>query len=144
MLTGRRFGTFAVVFVLAIVTVTAGCRRRSGSRTTINQGGADIFTTDEFPGDSVQNGNVADDERAMSVSGDDFSTDSLKCTMNGSRGSAMITYNTDDDGTWAQHYDGSTWTAPVSLRALDLPSTFAESTADIIHAFINTEEHNSD
>lgn len=142
MLTGRRFWTFAMVFVLAIVTVTAGCRRRSGSRTTINNSGSDIFTTDAFPGDDVQQNNVADDKRALSPSGDDFSG-GLRCTMNGSRGTAMITYQMDD-GAVAQYYDGAQFTPPVALRSTDSQNTHAFSYSDIIHAFINTEEHASD
>lgn len=138
------------VAVLSVcVAFFAGCRRRSSShgRTTDD----DIFTTDDFPGSSVQDGNVADDLRAFSPSGIDINPGSLTVTTNGDRGTAMATYSgtgVSGGGTflYAQHFDGETWTPPVQLEALDvsfLPgSGFAA--AATVHAFLNTSGHDSD
>ncbi|MBI2919511.1 MAG: hypothetical protein HYY18_00335 [Planctomycetes bacterium] len=148
MLKGRRFWTFAMVIALCVI-VTAGCRRKRSGSTTIT--GSDIFTTDSFPGGDVQDNNVADDKRAMSMSGQDFVGGSLKVTMNGDRGTGMATYTTtngfggsSDGGLYAHYFDGATFTPPVNLRAIDSVGVFPTTTADIIHAFINTEEHVSD
>ncbi|NUN49929.1 MAG: hypothetical protein HUU15_13970, partial [Candidatus Brocadiae bacterium] len=67
MMTGRNWWTVALVLGLSLLAVT-GCRKK-GSRRTTNISGADIFTTDTFPGAEVQDGNVADDKRAFSPSG---------------------------------------------------------------------------
>ena len=148
MLTGRRFWTFAMVLALCVI-VTAGCkRRRSKGSTTINQG-SDIFTTDNFPGAPVQDGNVGDDKRGFSQSGLNWNND-LRCTHNGDRGTVMVTYTADDEafsgdgGLFAHYYDGSVWTPPVALRAIDTTSIDPFTADDIIHAFINTSEHVSE
>jgi hypothetical protein len=144
MLKGSRFATSSLIVVLAVFAAT-GCKRDSDDTTII--AGNDIFTTDNFPGDSVQDGNVADDQRAMSPSGTTMISGSLRCTMNGDTCQAMITYTTTSDfapevgGLYAHHYDGDSWTPPVAIRALDVSSTFPTSTGDIIHGFINTEDH---
>lgn len=148
MLTGRRFWTFAMVLALCVI-VTAGCkRRRSKGSTTINQG-SDIFTTDSFPGAPVQDGNVSDDKRAFSNADSDFNFN-LRVTMNGDRGTAMATYEIDEGGTqnqiFAHYFDGSTWTPPVQLSALDVDLSSASGTdvGATVHAFINTSEHVSE
>ncbi|NUN48248.1 MAG: hypothetical protein HUU15_05395, partial [Candidatus Brocadiae bacterium] len=56
MLNGSRWWTVALVLGLSLLAVT-GCRKKSSRRTT-NISGADIFTTDTFPGAEVQDGNV--------------------------------------------------------------------------------------
>jgi len=135
MLTGKRFWTLALVLGLCVLA-TAGCRRKSSKGTTINTSG--IFTTDTFPGAPVQDGNVSDDKRAMSNSGEDYNNDIL-CTANGDRGTMMLTYTTDQ-GLYAHYYDGSTWTPPVALRAADA-DTSGVSGDRVVHAFINTDGH---
>lgn len=140
MLTGRKFLTTSLVLVLCVAAAT-GCRRRSSRGGTTVNNSSSIFTTDQFPGPSVQDGNVADDGRAFSNSGDDFNG-SLRATPNGDRGQWIVTYDMDDDGLIAHHYDGSTWTPPVALRALDTSTKF--NTGEVIHAFLNTENHASD
>ncbi|MCC6740096.1 MAG: hypothetical protein IT452_13700, partial [Planctomycetia bacterium] len=69
MLTGKRFWTLALIFGLCVLA-TAGCRRKRSRGTTINNTSG-VFTTDNFPGASVQDNNVADDKRAFSASTDD-------------------------------------------------------------------------
>ncbi|NUN50220.1 MAG: hypothetical protein HUU15_15515, partial [Candidatus Brocadiae bacterium] len=138
MLTGRNWWTVALVLGLSLLAVT-GCRKK-GSRRTTNINGADIFTTDKFPGAEVQDGNVADDKRAFSPSGEDFVSGSLQVTQNGTRGTAMATYRTSTSGLWASHFDGS-WTPPVKLQALDAPGVPSVSSSDlVVHAFINTDD----
>lgn len=125
---------------LIAVLLSAGCRRKRESHTTVVNESQDIFTTDEFPGASVQDGNVADDQRAFSNSGENHAANSIRCTPNGSTGKMMVTYRTDST-LYAHYYDGETWTPPVSLGALDcnIPSI----DADVIHAWVNTSEHPS-
>lgn len=136
-MTGRRFWTLALVALLCVV-VTAGCKRRRSSKTTINNTGSDIFTTDNFPGAPVQNGNVSDDKRAMSNAGEDYNGD-LQCVHNGDTGVAMITYTTET-GVYAHYYNGSTWTPPVHLNAVDADAISGDG-SDVVVAFINTSEH---
>jgi hypothetical protein len=132
MLTGKRFWTLAVV-LSACVLAAAGCRRKSSDGDTIVSNG--IFTTDNFPGASVQDGNVSDDKRAFSISGDSFSG-GLVCTHNGDRGTIMVTYRVDEQ-IFAHYFDGSTWTIGVALRHFD---TYVGTTDanEIVHAFVNT------
>jgi len=132
MLTGKRFWTLAVV-LSACVLAAAGCRRKSSDGNTITNN--EIFTTDDFPGASVQDGNVSDDKRAFSISGDTFSG-GLVCTHNGDRGTIMVTYRVDEQ-IFAHYFDGSTWTTGVALRHFD---TYVGTTDanEIVHAFINT------
>lgn len=147
MLTGHRLWTIAVVLALCAF-VTAGCRRKSSKGNTIING-SDIFTTDSFPGDSVQAGNVSDDKRAFSNADSDFNWN-LRVTTNGDRGTAMCTYEIDEGGTqnqiFAHYYDGSIWTPPVELSAFDVDISSGNGTdiGAIVHAFINTSEHASD
>lgn len=136
MLTGRRFMTFALVALLCVL-VTAGCKRKSSKSTTVVNDD-DIFATDTFPGSDVQSGNVSDDKRAMSNSGEDYSDD-ITAVHNGDRGTAMITYTTDS-GLYAHYYNGSTWTPPVHLNAVDADATTVDGN-DVVIAFINTSEH---
>ena len=133
MLTGKRFWTLAVVFGLCVLA-TAGCRRKSKRNTTVNTSG--VFTTDTFPGATVQENNVADDKRAFSTSTDDYDG-GLVCTHNGDRGNIMVTYDVDDQ-IFAHYYDGSVWTTGVALRHFD---TYIGTTdaGEIVHAFVNTD-----
>ncbi|MCE9582912.1 MAG: hypothetical protein K8T20_10490 [Planctomycetes bacterium] len=139
MLTGRRFVTIALVIGLCALAVT-GCHRRSSKgSTTINK--SDIFTTDEFPGAPVQAGNVADDQRAMSVSGSDVIPGSVRCVANGDRGTMIATYQVTGGRLYAHYYDGSGWTPPRALSALDCILTSASANTEV--AFINTENSSS-
>ncbi|NUN49872.1 MAG: hypothetical protein HUU15_13680, partial [Candidatus Brocadiae bacterium] len=54
MFSGSRWWTVALVLGLSLIAAT-GCRKKSSRRTT-NISGADIFTTDTFPGAEVQDG----------------------------------------------------------------------------------------
>lgn len=132
MLTGSRFWTLALVLGMCVIA-TAGCRRKSKRSTTVNTSG--VFTTDNFPGASVQDNNVADDKRAFSTSTDDYSG-GLVCTHNGDRGTMMATYEVDDQ-VFAHYYDGSAWTPGVVLRHWDT-SIGTTDASEIVHAFVNT------
>jgi len=137
MLTDRRFLTFAMIALLCLI-VTAGCRKRSSGHSSYSGDSGDIFTTDSFPGPSVQDGNVADDGRAFSPSGESFAGD-LICTPNGARGTCMVTYRTDTGQVYAQHFDGGGWTPPVALGAIDAVMAGAGAFAfNIVHSFLNT------
>src|SRR5687768_5815623 len=110
-----------VVAVLVIACAAPGCSRRRSNSTLVNDG-SDIFTTDSFPGAPVQDHNVADDQRAMSNSGD--TAFGLRVFVNGSRGQVIAVYSDLDGHIYAHHYDGETWTPPVSLSALDYVPLF--------------------
>jgi hypothetical protein len=138
MLTGKRFWTLALVLGLCVLA-TAGCRRKKSDGTTINTSG--IFTTDNFPGASVQDNNVSDDKRAFSTHTDDYNGGSLVCTHNGDRGTIMVTYSVDDM-IFAHYYDSSTWTTGVALRHFD-SFTGTTDAGEIVHAFINTGNNGS-
>jgi len=132
MLTGNRFWTLAVVLGVCILA-TAGCRRKSSDDNTSSDD--DIFTTDTFPGTEVQVGNVGDDARAMSNSGVDFGG-SLQVVYNGSTGTAMATYLAGGR-LYAHYYDGTMWTPPVALGALDCALLTAGGNTAV--AFLNTD-----
>lgn len=134
MLTGKRFWTLAMVLGLCVLA-TAGCRRKKSNDSTINTSG--VFTTDNFPGASVQDNNVSDDKRAFSTHTDDYNGGTLVCTHNGDRGTIMVTYSVDDM-IFAHYYDGSTWTTGVALRHFD-SFTGTTDAGEIVHAFINTD-----
>ena len=80
MILSRRFWTVAVVLGLCVMA-TAGCRRKRSGTTNIF--GSSIFTTDNFPGGAVQDGNVGDDQRAMSNAGVDVND--VRVFFNGDR-----------------------------------------------------------
>jgi hypothetical protein len=131
-----------VLAVLAVTLLVAagGCRKKRGSTTYVS--GEGIFTTDDFPGGAVQDHNVADDARAMSPSGQSVAAPP-RFQQNGRRGAAIVVYDLGASGLYAQHFDGETWTPPVSLGANDMnPPTAVAGTAGI--AFLNTEDHPSD
>ncbi len=132
MATGKRFWTLAVVLGMCVLA-TAGCRRKSKRSTTLNTSG--VFTTDDFPGASVQDNNVADDKRAFSASTDNYDG-GLVCTHNGDRGTIMVTYDVDDQ-IFAHYYDGSTWSKGVVLRHWDTAIGTTDA-GEIVHAFVNT------
>ncbi len=132
MATGKRFWTLAIVLGLCVL-VSAGCRRKNKRSTTVNTSG--VFTTDDFPGASVQDNNVADDRRAFSSSTDDYDG-GLVCTHNGDRGTIMVTYDVDDQ-IFAHYYDGSAWTPGVALRHWDTAIGTTDA-GEIVHAFVNT------
>lgn len=129
--------------LLLVAALFAGCRRRS-SHTTV-QADDDIFTTDDFPGAPVQAGNVADDGRAMSPAGEDYSQ--LGCFFNGSRGTVMVLFFTeppvpgDPYHLYASHFDGESWTPPVSLAAADGTPVEFKFGMDAVVAFLNTADH---
>ncbi|MEK7469467.1 MAG: hypothetical protein AAB074_18995 [Planctomycetota bacterium] len=105
----------AVSFVLVLLVAFPGCRRRKSGDTFVSAGG--VFTTDNFPGSAVQDGNVADDKRAFSPSGK--GARELRCTFNGDHGTALATYESVDSagdpaGIYAHYFDGETWTPPDS------------------------------
>ena len=122
MFTGSRFWTIALVLGLCLLA-TAGCKRKRSGNTFIT--GSDIFTTDEFPGESVQSGNVADDQRAMSVSGEDVSGGSVRVFANGDRGISIVTYRTTGGRLYAHYYNDGWWSPPVALSAVDCVLTTA-------------------
>jgi hypothetical protein len=129
----------ALVLVAASVAAAAGCHRKRSHDTVTTD--PDVFATDDFPGDPVQDGNVADDLRALSPSGVNV-LDSARVTFNGHRGTAMLTYGTDDGQLYAHYYDGDSWTPPVPLTAVDADLATCK-TATVV-AFVNTEDHPSD
>lgn len=133
MLTGRKFLMLALVVGLCALTTT-GCKRRRSGSTTINKQG--IFTTDNFPGDSVQDGNVSDDKRGFSTGTNDYNGGTLVCTHNGDRGTIMVTYQVSDQ-LFASYYDGRHWTRGVALRHFDADPSTIEAT-EVVAAFINT------
>ncbi len=132
--------TLVLLLIACVVSTAAGCRRRKSRDSVVNR--ADIFTTDEFPGAPVQNGNTADDQRAMSPSSLNFN-DEIKVTFNGERGTAMVTYQAEGV-IYAHYFDGETWTPPVSLGALDCQYDFGVNGRQIVHAFLNTDTHASE
>ncbi len=139
--TRRTVCCWAALVVLAVVF--AGCRRRSHHATANRDD--DIFTTDDFPGAPVQDGNIADDGRAMSPAAEDYSQ--LGCFFNGSRGTAILLFFTDPTvpgdppHLYATHYDGETWTPPVSLAAADGTPVEFKFGMDAVVAFLNTADH---
>lgn len=145
MLTGKRFWTLTTVLCLCVL-VTAGCRRKRDSDSFNSDD--DIFTTDDYPGTSVQEGNVADDKRGMSPSAGN--PGGFRVAFNGDRCVAMVTYTLNggsfvggaSSDLYAHYYDGSTWTPPVGLRAIDQETTTVSS-GDVIVAFLNTDGHTS-
>jgi hypothetical protein len=130
MLKGSRLAASGLIVALAAFAAT-GCKR-DGDDTT-NVFGSDIFTTDNYPGDSVQDGNVADDQRAMSVSGQDFSG-GLRYFANGDRCQAIVTYQVSSGQLYAHYYDGQ-WSPPVALRAVDAVTGSMQS--GTVVAFVN-------
>ncbi|MCE9581557.1 MAG: hypothetical protein K8T20_03470 [Planctomycetes bacterium] len=129
----------AVALSLAVLLFAAGCRHRSGTRTTVETGGG-IFTTDNFPGAPVQNGNVADDQRGMSPSGEDY--DYIQgCFPNGDRGTALVVFKMLSGQSYVTYYDGESWTPPVILAATDCVLDTVQE--NVFVAWINTEGHPS-
>ncbi|MCC6737954.1 MAG: hypothetical protein IT452_02825 [Planctomycetia bacterium] len=132
----------ALAVAAAAVIASSGCRKIV--RKTIYVRDAGIFTTDDFPGASVQDGNVADDKRAMSPSNQSFQN--MKITFNGDRGTALVTYLTFSVGVptvYCHHFDGETWTPPVVLEADDVALGASPAPIDVnrvCHAFINTAD----
>ncbi|MCC6738322.1 MAG: hypothetical protein IT452_04705 [Planctomycetia bacterium] len=130
--------------LLAVVLAAAGCRRVS-RHATVAPGDDDIFTTDDFPGAPVQAGNVADDGRAMSPSGETYSQ--LGCFFNGDRGTVMVLFFTegplpaDPNHLYATHFDGETWTPPVAMAAADGQPVEFKFGMDAVVAFLNTADH---
>ncbi|MCE9582807.1 MAG: hypothetical protein K8T20_09965 [Planctomycetes bacterium] len=144
MPTTVRKSSLGPALLLMLVALAAGCRKKS-SHTTVLAGDDDIFTTDDFPGAPVQNGNVADDGRAMSPAGENYSQ--LGCVFNGDRGTAIALFFTEaSDPTkpehlYATHYDGETWTPPVSLAAADGQPIEFKFAMNAVVAFLNTANH---
>lgn len=138
----RRAVLCAAGLVLAAVLL-GGCRRRS-HRTYVPKDD-DIFTTDDFPGAPVQAGNVADDGRAMSPSGETYAQ--LGCFFNGDRGTVMVLFFTepsvpgDPYHLYATHFDGETWTPPVALAAADGHPVEFKFGMNAVVAFLNTADH---
>ncbi|NUN47215.1 MAG: hypothetical protein HUU15_00100 [Candidatus Brocadiae bacterium] len=129
-----------VALVALVVAGVTGCRKKTKRSTVVQAGG--ISTTDDFPGAPVQNGNVADDQRAMSPSGD-ACAGQLRVVHNGDRGTAMATYRGASGIAWANYYDGESWTTPIALTAsdTDLGTVIA---SEICVAFLNTSDHPSE
>lgn len=155
MLTGKRFWTLAVVFGLCVLA-TAGCRRKSSKKTTIN--GSSIFTTDDFPGAPVQDGNVADDQRALSEAGINVdNTGDIRVFFNGDRDIAMVVYATGSGGSGGgdnamiHYYDGVFRPGVQLTSAVDLTDAGWDwwwgsndvYTSNISVAWINTDENGS-
>ncbi len=128
--------TIAVLLMLAAV----GC----------NDDGDDIniveeFTTDNFPGNQIQDTNVADDERAFSINGQDFLIGSLKCHPNGGTGAGIVTFGTQDGGEfhlWASAYAAGRFTTPVELLGDDIDITDAPQFQGVVVGFFNTQTFN--
>jgi len=155
---GRRFLTLALIVGLCVLSA-AGCSRRKGRRTTINQGDS-IFTTDNFPGTSVQDGNVADDKRAMSPAGDEVVD--VEVFFNGDRDVAMVVYTYSDAGAffgggsnlYVNYYESGQFHPPVHLsRAVDLADATEQDAffgsneyvvGDVSVAWVNTDNDDSD
>jgi hypothetical protein len=147
-MTRIRRSSLVLAILVICVLATAGCRRRRSSNSTTIVNGADIFTTDTFPGAPVQTHNVADDLRGWSPSGLDVAIGSLRVTPNGDRGTMMATYQANSNtGTtvlfFGQYYDGSVWTPPVALYAPDMNSDTVIANRTL-HAWINTDDHDSE
>ncbi|MEK7470063.1 MAG: hypothetical protein AAB074_22065 [Planctomycetota bacterium] len=148
MLTGKRFWTLATVLGLCVLA-TAGCRRKKSNDSTFF--GDSIFTTDTFPGDTVQNGNVADDGKGMSPSLGGANTGSVRVTFNGDRCTAMVTYflggsgffGSGNSGLYAHYYDGTTWTPPVLLQTIDSNQGNGLDVGSVVHVALNTDQHTS-
>ncbi|MCE9583483.1 MAG: hypothetical protein K8T20_13440 [Planctomycetes bacterium] len=163
MLTGKRFMTLAVVLGLCVLA-TAGCRRKSSKGTTVNNQTTSIFTTDSFPGEPVQAGNVADDQRALSEAGLDVdSQGDIRVFFNGDRDIAMVVYTTGFEGSTGQgtgamihYYDGVFRPGVPLTSAADLTSAGSNyfnfgfgtqnglTTGDVSVAWINTDGNSSD
>lgn len=141
MSSGSRILTAALVAALSVAAL-AGCRKRSSGDTIVN--GSDIFTTDDFPGAPVQAGNLAQDQRAMSP--DRESVLFTNFTMNGDRGTGMLTWIAGSDGLvppihlYCSYYDGAEWTPPVHMAAPDALS----GSSGVRVAFLNTAGHASE
>jgi hypothetical protein len=151
--------TTALVVGLCVLATT-GCRRRR-SRTTINQGSS-IFTTDDFPGTSVQDGNVSDDQRAFSPPGAEVSD--VRAYFNGDRDIAMVVYEfgTSSDpffggeglNLYVHYYQEGQFQPPVHLtKAVDLIGGVSSSgfTGELMYdlndvsvAWVNTEDHGNE
>lgn len=135
----------ALLAVALYVSAAQGCRKTI--RKTVIRSEPGIFTTDNFPGAPVQNGNVADDKRAMSPSNQSFQN--MKITFNGDRGTALLSYTTASVAaftTFCQFYDGETWTPPVVLAAVDVALGGFPGPIDVnrvCHAFLNTSGSDS-
>ncbi|NUN49379.1 MAG: hypothetical protein HUU15_11185 [Candidatus Brocadiae bacterium] len=129
--------------VLLILAAFAGCRKRT--RHVQSAGDDDIFTTDDFPGAPVQDGNVADDGRAMSPAGEDAFPP--VCIRNGDRGTAIVLFATAPEvpggpaHLYATHFDGESWTPPVELSAWDGQFFTKSFGPRAVVAFLNTEDH---
>jgi hypothetical protein len=148
MLTGRRFWTLALIIGLCALA-TAGCKRKKSNHTTIISG-SDIFTTDNFPGAGVQTNNVADDQRAMSTSGQNFGGN-LQVFWNGSRGQAIVSYrgnsgsSSSGGGAVVHYFNGETFTPPVGLRCIDSQDALTGYRNNVqAVAWLNTENHASE
>lgn len=139
---GRKYWT--LIAVLSICALFgAGCKRKSSRNTTITNSDDDIFTTDEFPGAPVQNGNVADDGRAMSVSSEDFD-DGLEYFADGSSGRGILKYHTNgDDNMYVHYYNGETWTPPIAVRAYEADASSTDYDATVV-AFIHPNDDGDD
>ncbi|MCC6742207.1 MAG: hypothetical protein IT452_24515, partial [Planctomycetia bacterium] len=131
----------ALTLLVLLCGLGSGCRGKRSRTTTVVQGGG-VFTTDEFPGDPVQNGNVADDLRAMSPSGDAYNGQ-LRVVHNGDRGDAIVVYRGATGFAYAHHFDGESWTPPVQLVAVDADLGSVQAGQACI-AFLNTAEHPSE
>lgn len=130
----------AAIAALAATVLAAGCHRRSHSTTVVHE--SSIFTTDDFPGDAVQDHNVADDRRALSPAGLDVDASSFRVVRNGDRGSAVATYKLVGSGLVAHYFDGERWTPPVALTAADAKLTTGRIYTAV--AFLNTADHPDD
>lgn len=132
MSNGKRCWTIALVIPLCVMAV-AGCRNKRSRHVTVNNSGG-IFTTDDFPGAPVQDGNVADDKRAFNAG--DY-TGQIFCTQNGDRGTMMVSYR-ESRTVYSHYYDGERWTPGVALRNSDADMDGTLSQVPVVHAFLNT------
>ncbi len=149
----------ALLIAVAGLGLTTGCNDDTDDQLLIKE-----LTTDNFPGGEVDDNNVADDERAFSINGQQFIDGSLKCTPNGSTGQVIVTFGTiagdffnEDDidinrvaaaasiggiRFWASHFDGQRFTTPVELLGDDIDINQQPDFQSVVVAFFNTVNFN--
>jgi hypothetical protein len=119
----RQIGIGAAA-VLTAGVLAIGCSDDSGGDTIIGGG---LQTTDNFPGSTIAENNVADDARAFSNQEQTFNFDQ-QIFWNVSNGQAIMMFSTTavSNGNtllYAAHWTGSSWSRPVQIRGRDFDNT---------------------
>lgn len=121
----RKIGFGAAALMTAL---TIGC---SDDKTTITGG---QFRPGNFPGGSIDQNNLADDQRAFSNAGQGLA-DFPQLFWNVSNGHAIATFVTEPQNQgqilYVAHFNGSTWSAPVELRGLDADHSGGPAIGDV-------------